>query len=295
MKGGSLGSLVTVSDLVNGINKMRNREETPIKLFMDGGWTHPAVAQAINQLAAAQGTCHGYLSSDINAELAANYKGAIVDYKASLNINAATSSLFTGWTKFLDTYNQKEVWISPECFAAASQAYTERNFNMFTPAAGWERGRVEALDVLVKYSEGDRDYFVDNRINPVRYKKGEGMAIWGNETLLSKPSPMQMRHVAMLLIVIEEGLQALEWQTFNLNNESTWIKVEASLNAFMRDEIKAKGGVYNYQVALQEIITASDLDNRRMPIFLGIQPTSDIQLIPVTLAVFNNTVSISID
>ncbi len=165
---------------------------------------------------------------------------------------------------------------------------------MFTPAAGWERGQIQALDVLVKYSEGDRDYFVDNRINPVRYKLGSGMSIWGNETTLEKPSPMQMRHVSMLLIVIKEALQALEWQTFNLNNESTWVKVEASLNAFMRDEIKAKGGVYNYQVALQEIITASDLDNRRMPIFLGIQPTSDIQMIPVALAVFNNTVDIQV-
>jgi hypothetical protein len=294
MLGGSLGSLVTVSDLVTATNKMQNKEETPVNLFMDGGWTHPAMAQAINQLAAAQGTCHGYLSTDINAELGFNFKKDIVDYKASTMQNTHLTSIFTGYLKFLDTYNQKEVWISPECFAAASQAYTARNFNMFTPAAGWERGKIQALDVLVKYSEGDRDYFVDNRINPVRYKKGSGLSIWGNETTLVKPSPMQMRHVSMLLIVIKEALQALEWQTFNLNNESTWVKVEASLNAFMRDEIKAKGGVYNYQVALQSIITPSDLDNRRMPIFLGIQPTSDIQMIPVALAVFNNTVDIQV-
>lgn len=294
MLGGSLGSLVTISDIVIGINKLSNKEETPVNLFMDGGWTHPAVAVAINQLCQSQGTCHGYLSTDINAELSANYKTAIVDYKASTQQNSHLTSIYTGYVKFLDTYNQKEVWISPECFAAASQAFTQRNFNMFTPAAGWERGQIQALDVLVKYSEGDRDWFVENRINPVRYKKGSGMSIWGNETTLVKPSPMQMRHVSMLLIVIKEALQALEWQTFNLNNESTWVKVEASLNAFMRDEIKAKGGVYNYQVALQSIITPSDLDNRRMPIFLGIQPTSDIKEIPVTLAVFNNTVDIQV-
>jgi hypothetical protein len=44
---------------------------------------------------------------------------------------------------------------------------------------GWERGRIRGLDVKVRFTEGDRDFLVDNRINPIRYKEGSGLVIWG--------------------------------------------------------------------------------------------------------------------
>lgn len=103
-----------------------------------------------------------------------------------------------------------------------------------------------------------------------------------------------MRSVAMLLIKIKTDIEpTLENTLFDLNNESTWTIVEGTLNAYMRDEIKAKGGVYDYQVKISEIITDTDLDNRRMPVFIGIKPTSDINFIPVSLTIFNNTVEIT--
>lgn len=294
--GGTNGSSVTIGDLITALNKMDNKEKTPINLFMDGGFATPAYAQAISAIAQKHGLMHGYLSTDLSSEEGVNYLTDIVAYKNSTQLNTHLCSMFSGWIKIYDSYNQLEVWVSPESFAAAAQSFTTRNYNMFTPAAGWTRGKITGgLDVRVKFSEGDRDFLVDNRINPIRSKDGSGLVIWGNETLLVKPSPMQLRSVAMLLIVIKTGLEGmLEYKTFDLNNENTWSIVEGSLDAFMRDEIKAKGGVYNYVVAIKDIITPSDLDNRRMPVFLGIQPTMDIQEIPVTLAIFNNTVDIQV-
>lgn len=295
LTGGSLGSTVTVADLVTAVKKMSNKEATPINLMMDGGFATPAFAQAIKEVCDSQGIQHGYLSTDPAAEDAVDYLSAIVSYKNSLNLNTETCSLFAGWIKILDEYNQQEVWTSPESFAAASQSYTTRNSTMFTPAAGWTNGKIDGLDVKVKFSEGDRDYLVENRINPIRQKDGSGLVIWGNETLLTKPSPLQLRSVAMLLIVIKTGFESvLEYKTFDLNTERNWSIVEGSLNAFMRDEIKAKDGVYDYTVAVQDVITDTDIDNRRMPVFLGIQPTMDIKEIPVTLAIFNSSVDISV-
>lgn len=295
MLGGSKGGPVSVGDLITGIKKLSNKEETPITLIMDGGFTIPAFAQAVDYVCEQQGLTHGYISCNPSAEDSTNYKGAIVDYKAETMLNTHRCSFFTGWVKIYDEYNQKEVWVAPDGFACASQAFTTRNYQMWYPAAGWTRGKLRALDVKVKYSEGDRDWFVDNQINPIRYKKGSGLVIWGNETMLVKPSPMQLRSVAMLLIVIKYGLEnMLEYKTFDLNNERTWSLVEGSINGFMRDAIQAKGGVYSYQVAIQAVITPSDMDNRRMPVFLGIQPTMDIKEIPVTLAIFNSGVDIDV-
>lgn len=295
--GGSLGSTVTTGDMVTSVKKLKNKEATPVTLLMDGGTTVPAYAQAIQEVCEAQNLTHGYLSSELASEESVNYLKDIVDYKDSLQLGTSSKvSFFAGWIKFFDEYNQLYVWISPESFAAASQSYTTRNFQMFTPAAGWNRSAMTgALDVRVQFDETDRDYLVENRINPIRSKKGTGLAIWGNETMLTKPSPLQLRSVAMLLIAIKTGLEAvLEYKNFDLNNEATWDLVEGSIDAFMRDDIKAKDGVYAYRVAVKDVITSSDIDNRKMPVFIGIQPTMDIQEIPVTLAIFNSSVDISV-
>jgi len=296
LRGGDNGSPVTVGDLITAVKLVENKEEYPVTILMDGGFATPAYAQALVEVAQKQNLTHCFISIDPVAEESFDYKGAIVDYKASTMLNTEKASIFAGWVKIYDDYNQKEIWVAPDGFAAASQEYTTRNYRIFYPAAGWKRGKLTgALDVKVRFSEGDRDWLVNNRINPIRYKKGSGLVIWGNETTLVRPSPMQLRSVAFLLIYIKYGLEdMLEYITFDLNNRRTWSLVEGALNGFMRDEVKAKDGVYDYSIAVEEVITDSDIDNRRMPVFLGIQPTMDIKEIPVTLAIFNKSVDIDV-
>jgi hypothetical protein len=294
LAGGSLGSPVTIGDMIQASNKLKNPETHPIRMVLDGGVTVPAYAQALKGVVDAQGLCHGFLSTSIDSEESHDYMTEIVGYKNSLNLNTESMSLFAGWIKVFDEYNQTFVWVSPEGFAAAAQSFTTRNYNLWTPAAGWERGRVTGLDVKVKFTEGERDILVDNRINPIRYKEGSGLVIWGNETLLSKPSPLQLRSVSMLIIAIKEGLTSvLDWKNFDLNNERTWDVAEGSINGFMRDEIQAKEGVYDFSLAIGEVITDQDIDNRKMPVYLGIQPTMDIQEIPIVIGIYNKSIEIS--
>lgn len=293
--GGSLGSTASLSDLIRAVNKYSNKEVTPVTLFMDGGFAIPAYAQAINDIMDLQGLSHAYYSVPFEAESGYNYLEDIVNYKNSLMLDTHRGSVYSGWVKQFDEYNQLYVWTSPEAYAAASQSHTTTNYNIFTPAAGWIRGKIVGLDVRVRFSEPDRDFLVDNQVNPIRYKEGSGLVVWGNETLLSRPSPLQLRSVAMLIIAIKYGLEnMLEYKNFDFNDERTWSIVEGSIDGFMRDEFKSKGGVYDYVVAVEDVVTNSDIDNRKMPVFLGIQPTMDIQLIPVTLAIFNKSVDIEV-
>jgi phage tail sheath protein FI len=165
---------------------------------------------------------------------------------------------------------------------------------MFTPAAGWVYGRLNGLDITARFTEGERDVLVDANINPIRYREGWGLAIWGNETLYVKPSPLQLRSVAMLLIILKYGLaNYLEFKLFAMNNQPTWTEVENAISIFIRDTLFTPGGLYAYDVEVTKIITGTDINNRTMPVFVGIQPTMDIKTIPVTLGIFNKTVAIS--
>lgn len=295
---GAYKAPVTLADMIRALNLLKNKEKTPINLVLDGGYATPAYANAVVSLAEAHGaTCHAFISVPLEAELSADPLAALTEYRNSLNLGTKwQGSGFTGWVKQFDEYSQTYVWTSPESYAAAAQSFTAREYAIFTPAAGWKRGVVTGLDVAAKFDEGERDYIVKTlRLNPIRYKEGSGLVIWGNETLLSRQSPLQLRSVAMLLILISNGLNSLlENFNFDFNDEGSWDKVQGAIDAFMRDDVKGKSGVYDYRVAVSEIITDTDIDNRRMPVFLGIKPTMDIQEIPVTIGIYNKAAEISV-
>ena len=205
---------------------------------MDGGYSTPAVAQAITTIAETREDCYVYLSTAFEAEESANYMAAIVQYRNDLMLNSSYASLFAGWVKVYDPYNQTEVWCSPVGFAAAAQAFTAEQYDMWYPAAGWNRGGFKALDVRRRFKPGERDYLVDNQICPIRYKQGSGLVIWGNDTLLTIPGPFQSRHVRMLVIVIKGGVSAyLEGKFFDLNSARGRQMIVEALTQYMADEI----------------------------------------------------------
>lgn len=292
--GGSDGSAITVYDVITAFQKMANQEQYEITCFCDNGFAYPEVAQAIDTICSNRQVSHGFLSSSFTSEEAADATTAIVNYRNSLNLNSYNSSLFAGWIQVSDTYNQTKVWVAPSVFGCNTQSFVTRNYTAFTPAAGWVYGVLSGLDITNRFDEGERDTLVDAQINPIRYREGYGLAVWGNETLYTSPSPLQLRSVNILLITLKYGLQEyLERTLFEFNDDPTWTEVENTISTFIRDEIYLKGGLYDYQVSVKEVITDTDIDNRRMPVWIGLQPTMDIQTIPVTIGIFNKSVNIS--
>lgn len=293
--GGFDGSPITVYDVIVAFQKMANKEKYKISLFCDNGFAYPEVAVAIDNICKNIGIPHGYLSSPYSAEKQVEAVAAVKDYRNSTNLNSEFSSMFTGWVQVTDVYNQTKVWVAPSVFGVTTQSFVTRNYYMFTPAAGWVYGRLNGLDISARYTEGQRDALVEANINPIRHREGYGLSVWGNETLYVKPSPLQLRSVAMLLIVLKYGLEEyLEFKLFAMNNEPTWVEIENALDIFIRDNLYTPGGLYGYQVKVKDIITDSDIDNRRCPVFVGLQPTMDIATIPVTIGIFNKSVSISV-
>lgn len=291
---GSDGSALTSFDIINAFNKMSNKEKYKIALFIDNGYNDISISQAIDAICQHTNLSHGYLSVPYTAGISNDPVAASVTHRNSLNLNTAYSSLFDCWIKVADTYNQTNVWVAPSIFGALTQSFVTKNYYIFTPAAGWVYGVISGLEINVQYDEGQRDILVASQINPIRFREGMGLALWGNETLYVKPSPLQLRSVAMLLIVLKYGLENyLEFKLFANNNQPTWTEIEDALNIFIRDTLFTPGGLYGWQVKVTDIITDTDIDNRKCPVFVGIQPTMDIQTIPVTLGIFNKSVNIS--
>lgn len=295
MLGGYADPITTTGTMIQAADKLSNYEITPVNIIMDGGYTVPAYAQKLAEIAKTSGQLtHAFLSVKFDAEESSDYMRKILEYRRSLNLDTDKASLFCGWNKYYDPFNETEVWTSPDADAAYAQSLVTTNYTIFTPAAGLVKGKIEGLGVRRQFTEGERDELVDNQINPIRVRNGNTY-LWGNETLYTKPSPLQLRSVAFLLIFIKQSLrETLDFKLFERNDEDTWTEVELIINAFMRDEVKAKHGVYDYKVSVKDIITKSDIDNRRMPIYIGLQPTMDIKMIDTYLSIYNASLNIEV-
>lgn len=293
--GGSDGDLVTQADFINAYKVFENASKYPGQLILDGGYTTKAFAKYLVELKNARKNGHVYLSSRLSDELSANYLNDIVEYFTDLGIDDADVSFYAGWQDYFDPDLQMTVQISPDGPAAACQSFTTRQYSFFYPAGGYDNGKVTySLKTVRDFSEGDQDYLVDNRINPFITDEGS-IILWGNETSLRKPSPLQIRSVAMLTLYIKHSVDGmLKYKTFTANNSTLWGQIQGAIDVFMRDQILARGGVYAYKVAVGEVTTDSDIDNRTVNVFIGIQPTSDTKFINCKIAIFNKASEITV-
>ena len=274
LQGGDNGSAVTIGDLMRAADTLKN-DSIKFQLLLDGGFAYPAYQQKLVEIAEYKLTCFAYLSVDVNAEKSVNYIEDIINYRNSTMLNTSWAGIFTPHVKIYDQYNQIEVWVSPESFAASCQAFVERNAVMWQPAAGWTYGKIKVLDVVRRFSQPEIDLLTDeHQINCLKYEDGDGIAIWGNETLLTMPSYLQARHVRMFLIVLETGLRDyLKYQSFNLNDPEHRGIIVYNINKFFKEVLAS--GVYEYVV--EDVTNDSNINNREAVFRLIFAPKMDME------------------
>lgn len=281
LAGGSDGEAITVGQLIKGAEKMSQAETYDIKIFMDGGYTDHAYHTALLEIAKKRVNSICYFSADPEAEkLPTSRAQAVVNYRKESQANSSYGGLFSPHVKVYDKYNDIYVEAGPDGFVAAAMAYTARNNNMWTPAAGWDNGMLAVSGLTAVYTEGERDILYDNGVNPIRQAANKGIAIWGNKTLQAKPSALDRLNVRMLLIVIEPSvMDFLDYFEFKVNDQITRLLISDGLTALMKD-IKSKGGVYDFKVICDETNnTPAIIDNNELYADIYVKPVKAAEYI----------------
>lgn len=284
LAGGVTGT-VTRGNMINAIKKLKEKDNYPLTLILDGGFADPAYAVELVNLAEQRQDAVAILSVPAERERSSNYLNAVVDYAVVPGtgvggINSSYAALYSPhvlvYLADLDEYR----YISPDGYAAGAISRTAANYEIWFPVGGWNRGRLNVIDILRHYSGGELDYLYLNNVNPIRYRRGKGIAIWGQKTLWRIPSALDRLNVRLLLIVIENAIaEALENFLFELNDEFTRRLVRAMIESYMED-IKSRRGVYDYLVVCDESNNSPvDIDNYRLNVDLYVKPTKAIEYI----------------
>lgn len=293
MTEGSDGSAVSDANMVNALQQFANPNAVPLTIVLDGGWATPAYQVAINALCQKRMDCVGILSVPYAKEVSANYVTDIVDYrKTELNMNSSYCALYTPHLQVQDRFNDRKLWIAPDGHVGGSISFTSANYEIWYPSAGFKRGVLNVLDTAQKFSDGELDLLYSAGINPIKFTSGKGIVIWGQKTLLARPSALDRLNVRLLLIVIEPAIKAfLEDYLFDLNDEGTRAVIEGKLEGYL-ETIKARKGITGYDVVCDESNNSpEDIDANRLNVDIFVKPSRSIEDIPVRVVITPNSIS----
>jgi phage tail sheath protein FI len=162
----------------------------------------------------------------------------------------------------------------------------------FSPA-GLTRGNVKNVTKLAwNPKQLDRDNIYKLGINPVVQFQGGGTVLYGDKTLLDRPSAFDRINVRRLFIVLEKTIsRTARTQLFEFNDDFTQSQFRNIVEPFLRD-VKARRGVTDYRVVCDSSNnTDAVIEQNRFVGDIYIKPSRSINFIQLNFVAVSNSVS----
>ena len=199
--------------------------------------------------------------------------------------NALTSSSYavldSGYKYQYDRYNDKYRYVPLNGDIAGLCARTDLTNDAWWSPGGLNRGQIKNLVKLAfNPSKVDRDDLYKNSVNPVVSFPGQGTVLYGDKTLLSKPSAFDRINVRRLFIILEKAIAtAAQYQLFEFNDSFTRAQFVNMVEPFLRG-VKGRRGVTDYVIKCDDSNNTSEVIDRNE--FVGdifVKPSRSINFI----------------
>ena len=189
--------------------------------------------------------------------------------------------LDSGWKYMYDKYNDSFRYIPLNGDIGGLMVVTDSLRDPWFSPAGFNRGNIKNV-VRLAYNppKAERDQLYKNGINPVVTFPGQGTVLFGDKTMLSKPSAFDRINVRRLFIVLEKAIaKAAEYTLFEFNDEFTRAQFRNLVEPFLRD-VQGRRGIFDFRVVCDETNNTPEIIDRNE--FVGdiyIKPARSINFI----------------
>ena len=280
------GVLPRAADYINGYNLFRDAEKVDVSLILGGGHATSTVpVHIINNIVEFRRDCIAVFSPR-SADVVNNsgYSGSEVDDIVEFrNLLGSTSYavLDSGWKQQYDKY--RDLFINVPCNGdtAGTMVRTDIERDPWYSPAGYNRGQIKNV-IKLAYNPGktDRDQLYKRGINPIVTFPGEGTILFGDKTLLTKPSAFDRINVRRLFIVLEKAIStASKYTLFEFNDAFTRAQFKSMVEPFLRD-VQGRRGITDFRVVCDETNNTPEVIDRNE--FIGdiyIKPARSINFI----------------
>tara|TARA_B100000470_G_scaffold96045_1_gene74152 strand:- start:244 stop:2445 length:2202 start_codon:yes stop_codon:yes gene_type:complete len=282
MTGGADGQELTDANIILGYDKFKSAEDVDVSLIISGAVSSVINSYLISNIAETRKDCMVFVSPEqsdvVNNE--GNEVDAVNDFR-NLLPSSSYSVIDCGWKYQYDKYNDtfRYIPLNPDTAGLVVRTTVERDF-FFSPA-GFNRGAVKNVARLAwNPNKTQRDLLYKNGVNPVVSFAGQGTLLFGDKTLLAKPSAFDRINVRRLFITLEKSIANFaRFSMFEFNDDFTRSSFVSSVEPFLRD-IQGRGGITDFAVVCDESNNTQEVIDRNE--FIGsifVKPTKSINFV----------------
>ena len=200
---------------------------------------------------------------------------------SAFNVSSSYGHMDSGWKYQYDKYNDCNRWIPLNGDMAGIYARTDDTNAPWWSGAGYNRGHVKNV-IKLNFSPNKtmRDQLYPVGINPVVTFVGEGTILYGDKTLLAKPSAFDRINVRRLFIYLEKTLsQAAKYLLFEFNDPITRSYAIGLVDPLLR-QVQSSRGISQYKVVCSEVNNPPEVvDANMFKISVHVAPSRSINFI----------------
>jgi len=293
LSGGDDG-VIGDDDIIKGYDLFKNGDVIDVSLVMTGPANQTIVTHVIDNIAEYRKDCVVFVSPE-RSDVVDNFGDEVTDTIAYRNSLTSSSYAFmdSNWKYQFDKYNDVYRWVPLNGDIAGLCARTDRDRDPWYSPGGLNRGVIKNVIKLAwNPNKTERDELYVKGINPVVTFAGEGTILYGDKTMLSRPSAFDRINVRRLFIVLQKAIaRAARSSLFEFNDLFTRAQFVNLVEPFLRD-VQGRRGITDFRVVCDETNNTGEVIDRNE--FIGdiyIKPARSINFIQLNFVAVRTGVS----
>ena len=271
-----------------------NVDGVDISLVISGPSGAAVASHLISNIGETRKDCLVFLSPEREdvVDNAGDEATDIIAYRDTLT-SSSYAVMDSGWKYQFDKYNDVYRWVPLNGDMAGLCARTDNQRDPWFSPGGTTRGVVKnVIKLAYNPTKADRDNLYVKGVNPVVTFPGEGTILFGDKTLLSRPSVFDRINVRRLFIVLEKAIsRAARSSMFEFNDQFTRAQFVALIEPYLRD-VQGRRGITDFRVVCDDTNNTAEIIDRNE--FVGdiyIKPARSINFIQLNFVAVRTGVS----
>jgi len=297
LSGGSDDNAPTTGEIALGFDLLEDSETEDVNLLFAAPDANgeEAIAEDLISIAGSRKDCMAFVSPPIEDTVGSSTPATDVKTFADGLTSSSYASCDSTALYVYDKYNDVYRWIGAAGHQAGLCANTDNVADAWFSPAGVNRGQLLGVTKLAfNPKKADRDTLYKARVNPIVSLPGQGTILFGDKTLLSRPSSFDRINVRRLFIALEKAISsAAKAQLFEFNDEFTRAQFRNLVEPFLRD-VKGRRGLTDFLVVCDNTNnTQAVVDGNKFVADIFVKPARSINFITLSFVATRSGVEFS--
>jgi hypothetical protein len=296
---GKDGATPASAQKITGYDIFKSAEDVDVSFLLGSAADSTLATYLITNIAEDRKDCIAVISPERadcvnNNAYAGKERDDIIAFRDSLP-SSSYAVMDSGWKYQYDKYNDVYRYVPLNGDTAGLMVQTDTTRDPWYSPAGFNRGNVKnSIKLAYNPPKADRDQLYKKGVNPVVTFPGQGTVLFGDKTLLAKPSAFDRINVRRLFIVLEKAIStASKFTLFEFNDEFTRSQFRNLVEPFLRD-VQGRRGITDFRVVCDSTNNTGEVIDRNE--FIGdiyIKPARSINFIQLNFVAVRTGVEFS--